>query len=95
MYGGYGQHSSLASEMQAYANLHLTRSYEYLLSASYFNNYQTNRGGFSKLFKKLSDEAWEKSIELIKHITTRGELICLLYFFLLIGVYVIHTIPKG
>ncbi|XP_073963679.1 ferritin light chain-like isoform X1 [Choristoneura fumiferana] len=72
IYGGYGHHGNLATEMQAYANLHLTRSYEYLLSASYFNNYQTNRGGFSKLFRKLSDDAWEKSIELIKHITTRG-----------------------
>ncbi|WP_248804700.1 ferritin, partial [Escherichia coli] len=62
----------LASEMQAYANLHLERSYEYLLSAAYYNNYQTNRAGFSKLFKKLSDETWAKTIEIIKHITTRG-----------------------
>ncbi|WP_248786209.1 ferritin family protein [Escherichia coli] len=72
IYGGYGHHGNLASEMQAYANLHLERSYEYLLSAAYYNNYQTNRAGFSKLFKKLSDETWEKTIEIIKHITTRG-----------------------
>ncbi|CAG9106259.1 unnamed protein product [Plutella xylostella] len=72
IYGGYGHHGSLASEMQAYANLHLERSFEYLLSAAYYNNYQTNRAGFSKLFKKLSDHAWEKSIELIQHINKRG-----------------------
>ncbi|XP_063544049.1 ferritin light chain [Cydia strobilella] len=72
IYGGYGHHGNLASEMQAYANLHLARSYEFLLSASYFDNYQTNRKGFSKLFRKLSDDAWEKTIDLIKHITTRG-----------------------
>lgn len=73
IYAEYGHHGNVAKEMQAYANLHLERSYEYLLSASYFNNYQTNRAGFSKLFKKLSDDAWEKTIELIKHITMRGD----------------------
>ncbi|KAH8241749.1 hypothetical protein KR038_005430 [Drosophila bunnanda] len=72
IYGGYGHHGNLASEMQAYANLHIERSFEYLLSAAYYNNYQTNRVGFSKLFKKLSDHAWEKSIELIQHVTKRG-----------------------
>ncbi|KAL4714250.1 hypothetical protein ACJJTC_009602 [Scirpophaga incertulas] len=73
IYGEYGRHGNVATEMQAYANLHLERSYEYLLSAAYFNNYQTNRAGFSKLFKKLSDDAWEKSIDLIKHVTMRGD----------------------
>ncbi|CAG9789819.1 unnamed protein product [Diatraea saccharalis] len=73
VYGEYGRHGNVATEMQAYANLHLERSYEYLLSAAYFNNYQTNRAGFSKLFKKLSDQAWEKTIELIKHVTMRGD----------------------
>lgn len=63
--------------MQAYANLHLRRSYEYLLSASYFNNYQTNRQGFSKLFRKLADDSWAKTIDLIKHITTRGKFVFL------------------
>lgn len=73
LYGEYGRHGKEATELKAYANLHLERSYEYLLSASYFNNYKTNRGGFSKLFRKLSDDAWEKTIELIKHVTMRGD----------------------
>jgi len=72
VYGEYGRHGNVASELQAYGNLHLERSYEYLLSSAYFNNYQTNRAGFSKLFKKLSDDAWNKNIEIIKHITMRG-----------------------
>lgn len=72
-YGKYTQHGTVASELQAYANLHLERSYEYLLSAAFFNNYQTNRAGFSKLFKKLSDETWEKTIDIIKHVTLRGD----------------------
>lgn len=72
-YGEYGSHGNVAAELQAYANLHLERSYEYLLSSAYYNNYETNRVGFSKLFKKLSDEAWEKTIDIIKHVTMRGD----------------------
>nr|QED22038.1 ferritin light chain subunit [Samia ricini] len=71
-YGEYNDYSHVAGELQAYANLYLKRSYEYLLSASYFNNYKINRAGFSKMFRKLSDEAWEKAIDLIKHVTMRG-----------------------
>lgn len=73
VYGEYGRHGDMSTQLKAYANLHLERSYEYLLSASYFNNYKTNRVGFSKMFRKLSDDAWEKTIGLIKHITKRGD----------------------
>lgn len=73
IYGSYGHHGNVATEMQAYANMHLEKSFEYLLSSTYYNNYQTNRLGFTKLFRKLSDDAWEKSIDLIKHITMRGK----------------------
>nr|AAD50240.1 secreted ferritin G subunit precursor [Calpodes ethlius]AAD50241.1 secreted ferritin G subunit precursor [Calpodes ethlius] len=73
VYGNYGRHGNVASEMQAYANLHIERSYQYLLSPAFFDNYNTNRKGFSALFKKLSDHAWSKSIELIQHITKRGD----------------------
>ncbi|XP_050676447.1 uncharacterized protein LOC126973277 [Leptidea sinapis] len=72
IYGHFSRKGNVAIELQAYANLHLRRSYEYLLSAAYYNNYQTNRLGFSKLFQKLSDDTWDKTIELIKHITKRG-----------------------
>lgn len=43
-----------------------------LLQSSYFGNHEANRGGFEKLYRELSDEAWEKSIDLIKFITKRG-----------------------
>ncbi|XP_075989404.1 ferritin 2 light chain isoform X2 [Anticarsia gemmatalis] len=72
-YGEYTSHGNVAKELQAYGNLHLRRSFEYLLSSAFYNNYQTNRAGFSKLFKKLSDEAWEKTIDIIKHVTMRGD----------------------
>lgn len=73
IYGDYGRHGNVATEMQAFANLHLDLSYQYLLSSAYFNNYQTNRAGFTKLFRKMSDEAWAKTIDIIKHITMRGD----------------------
>ncbi|KAI5634627.1 ferritin-like domain-containing protein [Phthorimaea operculella] len=72
LYGEYTR-NNVAGELQAYANLHLERSYQYLLTSAYFNNYQTNRAGFGKLFRKLSDEAWQKTIELIKHVTMRDQ----------------------
>lgn len=72
VYGNFGRQGNVANELQAYANLHLRRSYEYLLSSAYYNNYQTNRDGFSKLFRKLSDDAWAKTVEIIKHVTQRG-----------------------
>lgn len=68
----YGGFEKISTELQAYANLHLERSYEYLLHATFFNSYQTNRGGFAKTFKKLSDESWAKAIDIIKHVTKRG-----------------------
>lgn len=40
--------------------------------SSYFGNYETNRQGFEKLYRKLSDSAWEKAMDIIKFITKRG-----------------------
>ncbi|CAH2226314.1 jg417, partial [Pararge aegeria aegeria] len=71
VYGNFGRQGNVANEMQAYANLHLRRSYEFLLSSAYYNNYQTNRPGFSKLFRKLADDSWAKTVEIIKHVTKR------------------------
>ncbi|KAA1414553.1 hypothetical protein F0U47_20900, partial [Nocardioides antri] len=71
-YGQFKDNHVVANELKALASLYLKRSYHYLLSASYFNYYQTNREGFAKLFRKLSDDSWEKTIGLIKHVTKRG-----------------------
>lgn len=40
--------------------------------STHFGNYESNRDGFKSLYRKLSDEAWEKSINAIKYITSRG-----------------------
>lgn len=58
--------------LQAYANDQLSQSFDYLLLAANFGNYVKNRPGFEKQFRELSDTAWERSINLIKHITKRG-----------------------
>ncbi|XP_077290967.1 ferritin 2 light chain [Arctopsyche grandis] len=65
-------HEVISGRLQDYAMEHIAYSYQYLLMAANFGNYQKNREGFQKLFQKLSDENWESSIDLIKHITKRG-----------------------
>lgn len=37
-----------------------------------FGTYVKNRPGFQKHFRQLSDSAWSRGINLIKHITKRG-----------------------
>jgi ferritin len=59
-------------ELQAYANGHIETSFEFLLMSTHFGNFESNRDGFKKFYRKLSDSAWEKSIDLIKYITKRG-----------------------
>ncbi|XP_011496952.1 PREDICTED: ferritin heavy polypeptide-like 17 [Ceratosolen solmsi marchali] len=68
----YGGIDSMQIELQAYANGHIETSFEFLLMSTHFGNYESNRVGFKNLYRKLSDSAWEKSIDLIKYITKRG-----------------------
>lgn len=63
---------ALVTELQQYANLHIMRSFEYLLVSTHFANYVNNREGFEKVFRSLSDSTWSDGIQLIKHITKRG-----------------------
>lgn len=58
--------------LQAYANEQILKSYDYLLLASNFGTYVKNRPGFAKQFKGLSDTAFNRGIDLIKHMTKRG-----------------------
>lgn len=64
--------SSNVQHLQAYANEQLIRSYDYLLLAANFGGHVKNRPGFQKQFSALSNKAFERSIDLIKHITKRG-----------------------
>lgn len=68
-YGGIG---TAQPGLEDYMNTHLMRSFDYLLMSTHFNNYEKNRAGFVKLYRKMSDAAWENGIELIKYMTKRG-----------------------
>lgn len=64
--------SSGVQHLQAYANEQLLKSFDYLLLSANFGTYVKNRPGFEKQFRGLSDTAWNRAIDLIKHITKRG-----------------------
>lgn len=68
-YSGFAQN---LQHLQTYANDQLSQSFEYLLLSANFGTYVKNRPGFEKQFRELSDTAWERTIDLIKHITKRG-----------------------
>lgn len=68
----YGGADNVIAELQAYANTHIMRSFEYLLMSTHFGNYEKNREGFEKVFRKLSDATWEDGINLMKYIGKRG-----------------------
>lgn len=68
----YGGIEHVKSPMQSYVIEQLTASYDYMILATRFNTYQKNRPGFNKMFKELSEAAWERSISLIKHLSKRG-----------------------
>lgn len=50
----------------------MIKSFDYLLLSANFGTYVKNRPGFEKQFHGLSDTAWNRAIDLIKHITKRG-----------------------
>lgn len=68
-YSGFAQN---VQYLQAYANEHLQKSFDYLLLSANFGTHVKNRPGFEKQFRALSDTAWNHAIGLIKHITKRG-----------------------
>lgn len=55
-----------------YTNEYLVRSYEYFFLSAQFGTYGKDRPGFHKLLKGLSDNAWNRGIEMIKEMTKRG-----------------------
>nr|URS72993.1 ferritin heavy chain protein [Riptortus pedestris]URS72995.1 ferritin light chain protein [Riptortus pedestris]BAN20096.1 ferritin 2 heavy chain homologue [Riptortus pedestris] len=63
---------SVMYDLESYVKQHLSQSFQYLLMSTNFGNYQKNREGLSKLYRKLSDDTWEDSIHLLKYITKRG-----------------------
>uniref|UniRef100_A0A1B6BX34 Ferritin n=1 Tax=Clastoptera arizonana TaxID=38151 RepID=A0A1B6BX34_9HEMI len=69
----YAGVEKVMNHLQSYAQTHISQSFQYLLMSAYFGNYEVNREGFSKLYRKLSDSTWENSIKLIKYMGHRGD----------------------
>jgi len=71
----YGGISFSEDNLNSFFKRKLATSYDYMLLQTHFDSYQKNRPGFKKLFNGLSDQSWEESVALIKHITKRGGVI--------------------
>lgn len=68
----YSGVSKVIPDLQSYTMTHIAESFQYLLMSAHFGNYEINREGFAKLYRKLSDSAWEDAIDLVKYLGKRG-----------------------
>lgn len=60
------------SDLNKYTKQMLDKSYDFLLLSSVFDSYTLDRPGFEKLYRKISDKAWDDTIDLIKYQSKRG-----------------------
>lgn len=68
----YRDIASHLPHLQTLINHHLSHSFQYMSMSSHFGRDVINRKGFQKLFRKLSDDSWEESLELLGHVIKRG-----------------------
>ncbi|XP_055612381.1 uncharacterized protein LOC129758786 [Uranotaenia lowii] len=59
-------------DMNRFTKQMLVKSFDFLLLSSTFDVYSTDRPGFEKLYRKISDKAWEDTMDLIKYQSKRG-----------------------
>lgn len=64
--------SHVQSDLNIYTKQMLDKSFDFLLLSSVFDVYTLDRPGFEKLYRKVSDKAWEDTIDLIKYQSRRG-----------------------
>lgn len=60
------------NDLQSFTNQQLDKSFDFLLLSFTFNKYDLDRPGFEKLYRKISDKAWEDTQKLIKYQSKRG-----------------------
>lgn len=60
------------NDLQTFTNQQLDKSFDFLLLAFTFDKYDLDRPGFEKLYRKISDKAWEDTIDLVKYQSKRG-----------------------
>lgn len=59
-------------ELEIFTNQQLEKSFDFLLLSYVFDQYTLDRPGFEKLYRKISDKAWEDTQGLIKYRSKRG-----------------------
>ncbi|XP_059476459.1 uncharacterized protein LOC132197283 [Neocloeon triangulifer] len=69
LFGGFEEHKE---KMADFIKTNVQRNFQYLMFSTHFSNYEANRAGLEKLYRGLSDEAWNDAIELIKYSAKRG-----------------------
>lgn len=62
----------IRADLQTFTNQQLEKSYDFLLLSFTFDKYDLDRPGFEKLYRKISDKAWEDTVGLIKYQSKRG-----------------------
>lgn len=60
------------NDLEMFTNQQLEKSYDFLLLSFTFDKYDLDRPGFEKLYRKISDKAWEDTVGLVKYQTKRG-----------------------
>lgn len=63
---------SVANDLRQYTSQLVDKSFHFLIMSSAFNMHSLERPGFEKLYRKISDKAWEDAIDLIKYQSRRG-----------------------
>uniref|UniRef100_A0A2M3ZZA1 Ferritin n=1 Tax=Anopheles triannulatus TaxID=58253 RepID=A0A2M3ZZA1_9DIPT len=63
---------TVENDLRKYTSQLVDKSYRFLILSSAFNKYSLDRPGFEKLYRKISDKAWEDAIDLIKYQSRRG-----------------------
>lgn len=66
------------SDLNKYTKQMLDKSYDFLLLSSVFDTYTLDRPGFEKLYRKISNKAWDDTIQLIKYQSKRGASVTLM-----------------
>ncbi|XP_053679362.1 soma ferritin [Anopheles nili] len=63
---------TIENDLKLYASQLVDKSFHFLMMSSAFNKHSLDRPGFEKLYRKISDKAWEDAIDLIKYQSRRG-----------------------
>lgn len=68
----YGAFKHAELDLQRLTNEYIIKSYDYLFLGSNFGSFAKHRPGFEKVFKGLSDKAWDNAKDLIGFMSKRG-----------------------